>query len=139
MYSQLKQLLHRRATLLMAGQMQELAKEYVYPLPIYVSGRQEVMRDAKEMAATLTRLALVQQAQDVAQVDLKLDAMELPRHGRFRIWVTQRSRDAQGAILDQGQLVHYCRLTESGIKIEMSDYPECDGGWVVRSPRRAQA
>ncbi|NBZ88513.1 hypothetical protein [Stagnihabitans tardus] len=139
MYSQLEKLLQRRMTLLMTGRMQELAEEYVYPLPIYVAGRQEVMRDAEEMVTTLTRLAAIQKSKGVAKVDLLLDALEMPRHGRFRIWLTHINRDARGEIVEQGQLVHYCRVTEAGIKIEMSDYPDCQVDWVIRSPRRALA
>jgi hypothetical protein len=139
MYAQMQDLMERRMTMLMAGQLHELAQEYLYPLPIYIGGRQQVMHDICEMESALRRLQTISAGAGVARSETLVTAMELPRQNGFRVWVTYRYFGADGAAMGEGQYVHYCRLTEAGIKTEMSEFSQCFTDWAGTETRRARA
>lgn len=139
MYARLQDLLQWRMSLFLTGRHGDLAQEYLYPFPIYTGGRQQVVRSAADMEATFGRLHKMSKARDIARIETWVVAIELPRGGRFRVWVAHRDFGSAGELLGSGQIVHYCRMTDAGIKTEMSDYPQCQGDWITTEPRRALA
>jgi hypothetical protein len=139
MYARLQNLMQWRMSLLLAGRHDDLAREYLYPLPVYLGGRQQVLRDTAEMEQSLRRLQSIASAMGITRMEARVRAIELPRQGRFRVWVSHRDLGPGEEVKNAGQFVHYCRLTEHGIKTEMSDYPDCRGDWISTEPRRALA
>lgn len=139
MYARLQNLMQWRMSLLLSGRHADLAQEYLYPFPVYLNGRQQVLRSPAEMELSLRRLHTHAMARGVVSAETQVRAVELPRRGRFRVWVWYRNLDEKGAAINQGQFLHYCRETTSGIKTEMSDYPDCSDDWIITEPRRALA
>lgn len=139
MFSRLQELLHWRLSLLMSGRHQDLAQEYVYPFPLYMAGHQHVLRTPDEMVEMLGRLQALTDGMGVTRIEPRLCAVELPREGRFRIWVSHRNFDAIGRATGGGDYVHYCRHTEAGIKTEMSDYPTCRAELLIAERQRVFA
>lgn len=139
MYARLQNLMQWRMSLLLAGRHEDLAREYLYPYPVYMAGRQQVLRSPCEMQVSLRRLQTMKQALGVTRMEARVRAIELPRKGRFRVWVSGSSFCAEGKLQGTSQFVHYCRETSEGIKTEMSDFPECRNDWISSEPRRALA
>ncbi len=139
MFSRLQDLMQWRASLLMSGKFRELAEEYLYPLPVYLGGRQQVLRNKAEMETALRRLSVIAKSSGITRIDATVRALELPRAGRFRVWISHRDFGPEGQLRGGGQFVHYCRLTDLGIKTEMSDYPDCRADWISTEPQRALA
>ncbi len=139
MYARLQNLMQWRMWLLLSGRHADLAQEYLYPLPVYLNGRQQVLRSHAEMEVSLRRLRSHSIAAGVTSAEVRVGAVELPRRGRFRVWVWYRNLGATGTTLAKGHFLHYCRETPEGIKTEMTDYPDCAGDWIIPEPRRALA
>lgn len=139
MFARLQELMTLRFSLLMSGQHEALSREYLYPYPLYLAGRQHVMRSAEEMALALRRLQHLGEKGGVARIEPMVQAMELPREGRFRVWISYRNLDARGLVLSTGSFIHYCRLVDGEIKTEMSDYAACRSDWLTTEPRRIRA
>ena len=139
MYARLQNLMQWRMSLLLSGRHADLAQEYLHPLPVYLNGRQQVLRSPAEMEVSLRRLHSHTLAVGVTSTEVRVGAVELPRRGRFRVWVWYCNLGANGATLAHGHFLHYCRETSSGIKTEMTEYPDCAGDWITTEPRRALA
>lgn len=137
MFNLMQQLMQQRLALLQEGRCRELSGLYLYPCPVYLSGIQHVMHGRKDMEQALSRLAQQLCRTGVVRMEATLAAVELPRQGRFRVWVNQRSLAADGSLVNRAAFVHYCRQTEAGVMTEMAEYPECREAWVVTEPRRA--
>lgn len=125
MFGRLDALMQWRADLLMAGRLEDLAREYLYPLVLYLDERQLVLRDAEALSEVLARLRAAQQAQGVRLLQSQVTAVDLPRHGRFRVWVRYRSLGASGRPIMTSDAILYCRDMPDGVKSEMVEYGDC--------------
>ena len=119
MFSEVASQLRNRAAWLMAGHYDRIVAEYCFPLPVHLDASRVIVRSATEATAMLRLQRAAFMERGVIALKPSVSAMDLPRNGRFRIWV-----DWQELMLsDQGPLqstaLYYCRQPPDGFKIEI--------------------
>jgi len=131
LYSQITAHLQTKGELLLSAQFDRLMDSYVFPLPIFLHTSRLVV-SAPDQACTVfehLREALV--GRGVVALRPKVSAIDLPRAGRFRVWVDWQEIAFPVEATRVSQAVYYCRDTGIGLQTEMVSYtrlsmPELD-------------
>lgn len=125
MFGRLAEYMQWRTDLLVTDRFEDLAREFLYPFALYHGERQRVVSCAEELVTIFAQLRNDQRARGVVRVDTRVTAVDLPRHGRFRVWLVHADQDAEGRILALSDTIMYCRETPEGVKSEMAEYGAC--------------
>jgi hypothetical protein len=122
MFSQVTAQLCARAEAFLSGNLEEVVYNYLYPLPLYLPSTQLVIRTPQEARAVLNKLRVAMLQRGVVAMKPKVSAIDLPRAGRFRVWVewTELALPVEGT--RTASVVYYCRNAASGFRIEMMDF-----------------
>ncbi|WP_128513938.1 hypothetical protein [Tabrizicola thermarum] len=130
-YSELTAQLRSRGELLLSGQIEELVASYIYPLPIYLQSRCMVLNTPFDayLVFDFLRTALLERG--VVSLRPQVNAVELPRGGRFRVWIDWHELAYPVEETRKSSVIYYCRQTSLGPRAEMVDYtlmsmPELD-------------
>jgi hypothetical protein len=111
--------LDQRGALLVSGQIDVLLAAYTFPLPVFLEERLLLVRSHDQARAILDRVRGSLTDRGVTRVKPKVTAVELPRAGRYRVWVDWH----EGAVPPDASLlmqaIYYCRDTADGCQIEM--------------------
>jgi hypothetical protein len=118
-------LMQWRSNLLIAERYEDLAREYLYPMALYMNGQMLVVRDSDHMIEIWMKLQATRKLRGITELCAKVTAVELPRNGRFRVWVRHFEMNDLGQVVVQSDGVHYCRDTEHGIRGEMAEFGRC--------------
>lgn len=122
MFQRVQDLLNWRATLLLTGRYDDLAASYIFPNVAFLEGRQLVLPNADAAVTLLQRLAQRLLARGVYRMIPSIKAMEIPRDGRFRVWVHWRETSTTPANENSSYGICYFRETETGLRSEMMDF-----------------
>ena len=122
MHSQVTSHFRRRGELLLAGRIDELIGSYIFPLPVFLPEQRMLLNGPEEaiLVFAVLRRSLLQEG--VVALQPKIRAVELPRDGRYRLWV-----DWQELVMPSGEMrvssaIYYCRTTPLGPRVEMVNY-----------------
>lgn len=122
MHSQVTSHFRRRGELLLAGRIDELIGSYIFPLPVFLPEQRMLLNGPEEaiLVFAVLRRSLLQEG--VVALQPKIRAVELPREGRYRLWV-----DWQELVMPSGEMrvssaIYYCRTTPLGPRVEMVNY-----------------
>lgn len=122
MHSQVTSHFRRRGELLLAGRIDELIGSYIFPLPVFLPEQRMLLNGPEEaiLVFAVLRRSLLQEG--VMALQPKIRAVELPREGRYRLWV-----DWQELVMPSGEMrvssaIYYCRTTPLGPRVEMVNY-----------------
>ncbi|MES2539907.1 MAG: hypothetical protein V4720_16655 [Pseudomonadota bacterium] len=122
MHSQVTSHFRRRGELLLAGRIDELIGSYIFPLPVFLPEQRMLLNGPEEaiLVFAVLRRSLLQEG--VVALQPKIRAVELPREGRYRLWV-----DWQELVMPSGEMrvssaIYYCRTTALGPRVEMVNY-----------------
>jgi hypothetical protein len=121
-YEKVSELMQWRVDLLMAERFEDLAREHLFPLVMYLDERQLVLTSPEEFVDVCSKFCLAQRSRYVARIETRVLAVDLPRHGRFRVWVGYDDLDIRGETLAHWEAIHYCRELQSGLKSEMLEF-----------------
>ncbi len=125
MYDKVCALIQWRSDLAMAGRFDDLAREFALPLVMYLEDRRMVVQSHEQLAGFLVRLQEARRASGVVQVQSGLTALELPRNGRFRIWVRHHQMDGLGRSMSYSDAVYYTCETPQGLRTEIAEFSTC--------------
>jgi hypothetical protein len=105
--------------MLLSGQIEALLLTYVFPLPVFLEERLLLVRTHDQARAILEQVRQSLADRGIARMRPNVTAVELPRAGRYRVWVDwhEASVPHDGSLLTQA--IYYCRDTDSGSQIEM--------------------
>jgi hypothetical protein len=122
MFSQVTAHLRSRAERLMNGRIDDLSEHYIYPLPLYLASSRVIVRAPEEAAAMLRLVRAAFLERGVVALDPKVVAIDLPRAGRFRVWVDwhELAVPVEGTRISSA--IYYCKATPAGIRTEMVNY-----------------
>jgi hypothetical protein len=122
MFSEVASRLRNRASWLMAEQYDRILADYCFPLPVHLDTSRVIVRNPDEAAAMLRLQRTAFLERGVVALTPCVTAMDLPRGGRFRIWVDwhELTVSEQGPL--QSKVIYYCRQVPGGFRIEMVDY-----------------
>ena len=122
MFHQISAHLRHRADLLLQGRIDELVAAYHCPLPIELGDRRLIVRSVDEGRAMLFLLRTALLARGVVALRPTVVALDLPRGGRFRVWVDWQEVAQSALDTRTSSSVHYCRVTPAGPVTEMLCY-----------------
>lgn len=107
------------ATSLTAGRYDLMARGYDYPFPAFLNGQQVVLTTPDAACSLFGLFHAAMQAEGLTRLKSVIVAEEIPRRGRFRIWVDLigDGPEATGVLLARSIL--YCRGTPAGDRVEM--------------------
>lgn len=122
MFDQIAAQLRFRADSLLSGRYEGIAADYAYPLPVYLGANRIIVRTPDEAQAMLNLQHSVYLGRGVQRLTPTVKALDLPRGGRFRVWVDWRedAPDTRETRVSTAQ--YYCRITPAGLRIEMVNY-----------------
>ena len=122
MFSEVASQLRNRASWLMSEQYDPIMADYCFPLPLHLAHSRVIVRNPDEAVAMLRLQRAAFLERGVVGLTPCVTAMDLPRGGRFRIWVDwhELTVSDQGPL--QSKVIYYCRQTPTGFRIEMVDY-----------------
>jgi hypothetical protein len=122
MFSEVASQLRNRAAWLMAEHYDRIMAEYCFPLPVHLDTSRVIVRSAEEARAMLRLQRATFLERGVIALKPSVTATDLPRGGRFRIWVDWHELRVSDQTPLQSKAIYYCRQTPSGFQIEMIDY-----------------
>jgi hypothetical protein len=125
MYAKLADQLQWRAELVVDGRFEDLSREFVFPFVMYQGERQLILDRAEELIKAYVALRASYMARGVVRLATNVTAVDLPRNGRFRVWLRVYEMDARGRCIAQSDVVYYCCETAQGVKTEMAEYGSC--------------
>lgn len=132
LYSQISRHLRTRGELLLSGQFDRMIANYAFPLPVFLKANQLVIHTPDHAAAVFSQLRAALVARGVVSLRPSVSAIDLPRAGRFRVWVDWQEIALPAEETRISQVIYYLRDTDQGLRTEMLDYthlsmPELDG------------
>ncbi|HOZ33600.1 MAG TPA: hypothetical protein PLM52_12030 [Tabrizicola sp.] len=122
MFSQVSAQLRQRADRLLSGQYDWLAAHYVYPLPLYLGPSRLIVRSRDEAVSMLCLLRAAYLERGVIALQPRVTAVDLPRDGRFRVWVDWHELAIPAEHSRQSSVIYYCRTSGPGLRVEMVQY-----------------
>jgi hypothetical protein len=121
MFSQLTAHLRHRAELLLGGRFDQVAAQYVYPLPLYIGASRVIVRNAVDATDILCLLRATFLERGVIALQPRVTAIDVPRAGRFRAWVDWHELALPVTETRVSSMIYYCKSTPTGLRTEMVD------------------
>ena len=122
LYSHVTTHLRYRAEWLMSGTFDRMVADYLYPLPIFLHSSRLVIQSPEHAMMVFAHLRNALVERGVAALRPKVSAIDLPRAGRFRVWVDWQEIAFPPEATRISQAVYYCRATDLGLQTEMVNY-----------------
>ncbi|MDZ4085480.1 MAG: hypothetical protein U1E69_01620 [Tabrizicola sp.] len=122
MHSDIAAELRFRGDLLLQGRIDALLDSYIFPLPIFLPEQRMLLSGPEEARLVFSLLRHWLLRSGVASLHPQVQAVELPRAGRFRMWVDWNERLLPSGETRTCSAIYYCRATELGPRIEMVNY-----------------
>lgn len=122
MHSNLAGVFCSRGNLLMQGQLETLLDAYIFPFPVFLPEQRMVLSSRDEARAVLWLLLDWSKRSGVVSIRPEITAVELPRSGRFRVWVDWQELAMPLGETRLSSAIYYCRTTACGPRIEMVNY-----------------
>ncbi len=121
-FHKMQDMLQARADLLFAGRFEEMARHILFPLPVYLQASPVVISCASHLSLVLGPVREVLISRGVLRCIPTVQAVEITRRGRFRVWARWEERAADPAQSSRTEVVNYFRDTGTGILSEMLEY-----------------
>ncbi|MFN4192757.1 MAG: hypothetical protein ACK4FR_07430 [Tabrizicola sp.] len=126
MHSQIAAQLLLRGDLLLAGRIGDLLDCYIYPLPVFLPTGRLLLAGPNEARAALSLLRHALLQGGVGALRPQVRAVELPRAGRFRVWVDWHELPQGAGPVRESSAIYYCRGNGPGsglgLQTEMVNY-----------------
>ena len=119
MFGKIQDQLQWRADLLLAERYEDMSREYLLPLALYLGDRLIVLPSQQAVITLAQELRAVLHARAVYRCQITLKAVELPRDGRFRVWGTWQELSHLPAQTRRSEVIYYMRETWHGMRSEM--------------------
>ena len=121
-YSHVTSHLRSRGELLLSGQIEDMVASYIFPLPVYLQSNCLILHTPSDACVVFDHLrdALLQRG--VVSLRPEVNAMDIPRAGRFRVWVDWHELAFPVEETRKSSVIYYCRETEFGPQVEMINY-----------------
>lgn len=124
-----------QSDLLLAGALEGFGAMFTLPLPIHYPGGLTVVRP-EAGADFLMRMRNELVHRGIVGMRPVIAAMELPRAGRFRVWIDWQEITASGAAIPGSRIVYFCRNSVDGLRTEMMQYTHLSSPGLVAAPEK---
>lgn len=116
--------------LFVEGRTREMTGYWSFPCPVEVNGSLVVMRDAPALEEFFAAKRAAAREVGLTGFAPRIAAIEMPRQGRFRVWIRWAHTFGNVCLLDENGSVYYLARRHGGaLTIEMMD--------IVILPREA--
>lgn len=114
--------MQQRLESLLAGELEPFIEGFSFPLPVYVPTGQVflVSKEQARIIANVLRTSLLDRG--VVAMHPKVTATELPRGGRFRVWVEWHDMAMPSGQTHLTSGIYYLKVREGGLRTEMISY-----------------
>jgi hypothetical protein len=119
MYQQANAFVQKLAQHFNASDFAALAEGYVFPLPVQVDGELLVLHSAAEMVIAIAQYRAVNVAAGLVPSAPRIVAIDLPRNGRFRLWLDWHYGAPDATRQEVTRNVYYCSTIGNRIQVEM--------------------
>jgi hypothetical protein len=119
MYREIEALMEWRAALLASGRVEDLARQHIVPMPIYVEGTLQAAQTAAALEDRFRSIHAAIRAFGAAMLTVRVRAVEPPRGGRFRVWTDWRLHRPGLPPQVVARTVDFMRETPQGPRTEM--------------------
>ena len=121
-YSQIAEHFRSRGELLLSGQIDQMTADFAFPLPIYLQANRLVLQSPDHARLVFSHLREALLERGVVALRPCISAVDLPRAGRFRVWVDWQEIALPVKGTRVSQAVYYCRSSVFGPMVEMINY-----------------
>jgi hypothetical protein len=121
-HSQISAHFREQADRLLAGDLDRIAEEYAFPLPIHFPDDLAVAFTLEDSSAILAQRRAELMARGVVALRPTVTAVDMPRAGRFRVWIDWNEQTATGTEIRGSSAIYYCRTAATGLLTEMIQY-----------------
>ena len=111
-----------RANVLLSGRYEDLARQYDQPLPVFLGDQRLTFASNTILASYFKTFHSALNERGIAALAPTLIARELPRKGRFRLWVQWDYGRPQQPPSHSADCIYYCRSGDGGLVTEMIQY-----------------
>jgi hypothetical protein len=101
------------------GGRDALCDHAAFPFPVQSGNRMMVCPTRGELMQVLTACLAGADARGPGDASAQIAAIELPRKGRFRVWVDWHCHVGGDQTLTVERMVCYCRIMADHVRIEM--------------------
>ncbi len=122
MYAKIQREFYRKSALLMLGRHAEMATGYRFPLSIRLEGNLVVLHDSAQLVLLLQGLHRALVRRGVVQVQSDILAVELPREGRFRVWIKWEEIGPTRQDYRSSDAIYSGQITQKGFMIDSVNY-----------------
>ena len=104
------------------GRLEAMAGHWAFPCPVEVSGQLVVMRDPQVFVTYLSGRRDEALSQGLTAMTPRISAIEMPRNGRFRVWLRWRLHFGDRVDVEDHGMVYFMAVaSDSRMTIEMMD------------------
>ena len=122
MFAQVSAQFRDRAEMLLTGRFDELAQHYAFPLALYLGSSRWIVRTPEDAAAVFCLLRAAHLERGTVAIRPRIKSIDLPRGGRFRVWVDWHELTIPVEGMRVSSAIHYCTQTAVGFRTEMVNY-----------------
>lgn len=104
------------------GRLEEMVRYWAFPCPVEVEGQLVVMRNPEVFVTYLAERRATALASGLTDMTPRISAIEMPRKGRFRVWLRWVFRFGDlTEEEDHGMVYFMCSGPDGRLTIEMMD------------------
>lgn len=133
MFVRLQKFFDRHMRELMQGHLTEFVSEYDFPMALHLKETLIVYPSPVKMLEATQAYHAWLVADGVSSMHVRINAVDVPRQERFRVWTTIFHTRPKGQPTSQTESVYYLRRKRGRILIEMVDCTETPDVEFLRS------
>ncbi|HMS94539.1 MAG TPA: hypothetical protein PKA03_04865 [Tabrizicola sp.] len=111
-----------QADRLVSGQLDGMGAMFALPLPIHFPSGMTIVLDPDAGQGILRQMSQELQKRGTVAARPEITAVELPKQGRFRVWIDWKETNAAGVEVTGSSILYFCRKVPTGLQTEMIQY-----------------
>jgi hypothetical protein len=122
MYARASDMLETIARHYNAGDMVSACASFRFHLPVQIIDKMILFRSAAELAQGLREFQRLNKKMGLGHAVPRVRAIEIPRQGRFRLWVDWCYASGSSGETTGSQVIYYCVMQNETLHIDMANY-----------------
>lgn len=133
MYSRLQKFFDRHMRQLLQGHLAEFVSDYDFPMALHLQDALVVYPSAGKMLEATQDYHSWLVATGVTSMRVRLNAVDIPRQERFRVWTTIFQARGSGQPANRTESIYYLRRKRGRFLIEMVNCTETSDAEFLRT------
>jgi hypothetical protein len=136
MFPRLQSFFDTHMNCLLQPDLATFVSNYDFPLALYVEGEVIVYASPVQLLEAMAVYRDWLLSKGVCQIQMRINAVDMPRNDRFRVWTTTFYHSATDQVRTRCENIHYLREKRGRYLIEMvhcNETPDADYFWARRA------